>query len=434
MRLASLSILFAVLAVAPYEASAARCVVISSQTVQFSDYCTPCSSDHPFYQRCLLEVQPDSATAWRVLFGGSSEIVLLEDNEVRSILPVRTSSRYSGYVISPNISSEYVLLGYMSGWSGPESMELHSFEDHSSCDVIEDRPVGRAGDAVSSFICLLAGSSVYFVDAAAYFGGYSSETADVEFDYTGSGDSYHGSMFPLYPLTYSAARDGSLFVAGMQESCYEGRTHDEVVGFSLKRGILWTTECRSYAGIGVSDNGEIVAVDKFRDGVLLLNGQTGEVLQTYLHDCLIRPGDFCSVQNRNLLCLSPNGRYLGTTFTASDSSDYTAGMEYLICIDTSDSVDGRFCWSIADMALHSPKVMAIANNGAMLVLDEEAYGSARYLLIDRSGRIQWEVFTSRFSDVADLAYTGNGYLIGYADTENGVATFIELAIRRAAVR
>ncbi len=72
--------------------------------------------------------------------------------------------------------------------------------------------------------------------------------------------------------------------------------------------------------------------------------------------------------------------------------------------------------------------MDVADNGALLIRDRVA-GGVQYLLFDISGQKLWEGEVIESSEVADIAYTETGYIIGYLDEVLGEATFIRLGFQ-----
>lgn len=399
--------------------SANRCVVENRQEIHFANYVIPQSAN--YYRRsCLLEVNAEPDVAWRLVIGGREKIVLLEEGLIASVIDLRDSAPFSDYVIEPYLSSEYVLMGYLSCGSSPTTMRLYSLDSGTYFNVIEDRAITSPGDWATSSLPILGGDCVYFNDVAGYFGGYSKETGNVEYDFTGRGSEFVPGSFPISPVVYSVSRDGSLYAAAMQQ------TPREVIGYSLEEELLWRIECQSYAGIGISDDGAFVAFDKFRNGILFVDGRTGEILSSFLPNCTITPG--YNYSDRLGFHLSPNGRFIGATFVADDSSNFALDENYLTCIDTHYPYSSQHVWSFSDCALNSPKVMDIADNGALLIKDRVT-GGVQYSLLDVSGQKLWEGKVLLSSEVADLAYTGTGYIIGYLDEVLGDAVFIELGFQ-----
>lgn len=388
------------------------CVVEQLEKVSFADLCSPLPSEYGYNGNCLLEVYPTSDPAWRLIIGGMEKIMLIEDGEVVSAISLDHPPRYVDYVIAPNLSPKMVLMGYRSLWAGPSAMRLYSFDTGTYFQVIENRAHTTAGDWTSSFSSILGGDCVYFNDVAGFFGGYSEETGHVEYDFTGAGNDFFPGMFPISPIGSSVSDNGSLYVAAMQQM------PKEVIGYDLNSGILWKTVCHSSGSLGISANGAFVAVDKFRDGILFLDGRTGQLLDSYLHNCFVTPW---------ALSLSPNGRFIGTTFSAEDSSDYTAGEKYLTCIDTWARDETPNCWDYSDCGLIAPRVTDVADDGALLVKDRIDGGSL-YVLLDFEGKTLWKSEIVGSHSIADLASTETGYTIGYIDELLGHAVFIQLAL------
>ncbi len=303
------------------------CVVESRQEIHFADYCRPLSEEYSYLRRCLLEVNVEPDAPWRLLIGGRDTIVLIEEGVIVSTINLQDSPLFSDYVIEPYLSTEYVLMGYPSCGSSPATMRLYSFDSGTYLNVIEDRAITAVGDWATSFHSVLGRDCVYFSDVAGYFGGYSKNTGTVEYDCTGRGSEFMPGHFPISPVVYSVSRDGSLYVAAMQQ------TPREVIGYNLQEGLLWRIECQSWAGVSISDDGAFVALGKFRDGISFVDGRTGEKLSSFLQNCTITSGPF-RAPDRSGFQLSPNGRFIGTTFAAEDSSNYPSGENYLTCIDT----------------------------------------------------------------------------------------------------
>ncbi len=396
-----------------------RCVVKNIQMIHFSNYVRP-MSESSYHRRCLLEVNSEPDVPWRLVIGGRDKIVLIEQGVIVSLIDLHASAQLSDYVIEPYLSNEYVLMGYLSCGSSPKTMRLYSFDNGTYFNVIEDRSITTVGDWTTSFLPVLGGDCVYFNDVAGYFGGYSRETGNLEYDFTGRGSEFTPGYFPISPIVYSVSADGSLYAAAMQQ------TPKEVIGYSLEEELLWRIECQSYAGIGISDDGAFVAFDKFRDGILFVNGRTGEILSSFLANCTITSG--MDYPDRLGFHLSPNGRFIGATFASGDSSHFVAEENYLTCIDTRYPYSSQHVWSFSDCGLNFPKVMDVADDGSLLIRDIVG-GRVQYILLSISGEKLWEYEVPPSSEVADVAYTGTGYIIGYMDELLGEATFIELGFQ-----
>ena len=416
-----LTILFNLVPVAGNTSRANGCVVENRQEIHFVNYAMPSTANY-YRRRCLLEVNSEPDTPWRLVIGGRNKIVLIEEGIAVSHVDLHDSAPFSEYVIEPYLSREYVLMGYLSCGSSPRAMRLYSFYSGTYCNVIENRAITTVGDWTTSFLPILGGDCVYFNDVAGYFGGYSRETGNVEYDFTERGSEFTPGCFHISPIAYSVSGDGSLYVAAMQE------TPREVIGYNLQEGLLWRIELPSCGSVSISSNGAFVALGKFRNGISFIDGRSGEILSSFLRNCRITLGGPLGAPDRSGFSLSPNGRFIGATFLAEDSSNYITGEKYLTCIDTRYPYCSQHVWTLSDCALNSPKVMDVADNGSLLIRDRVT-GGVQYSLFDISGQKLWEGAALLSSEVADLAYTGTGYIIGYLDEVLGEATFIELGFQ-----
>ncbi len=396
-----------------------RCTVENSQKIYFANYVRPLSESN-YLRRCLLEVNSEPDVPWRLVIGGRDKIVLIEQGVIVSIINLHDSAAFSEYVIEPFLSSEYVLMGYLSCGSSPKTMRLYSLANGTYLKVIEDRAVTTVGDWTTSFLPILGGDCVYFNDVAGYFGGYSMETGNVEYDFSGRGSEFTPGSFPVSPIAYSVSGDGTLYVAAMQQ------TPREVIGYNLQEGLLWRIEVPSCGAVDISDNGAFVALGKFRNGISFVDGRTGEILSSFLQNCRITFGP-SETPDRSGFSLSPNGRFIGATFAPEDSSHFAPEENYLTCIDTHYPYSSQHVWAFSDCSLNSPRVMDVADNGTLLIRDSIA-GGVQYILLSIFGEKLWEGEILLSSEVAELAYTGTGYIIGYLDEVLGEATFIELRI------
>lgn len=333
--------------------------------IRFEDYLTPSSSGDFRIHGCLVDLNIEEEPEWQCIIGGENAIVMLNSEGVYNNFPISIQ----GYRLIPEYSDDYILVRSQN----PHHMDCSGRKPYANLidtgngserTVVSERNGVTLSGSAGHFVSLLGPKgTVYFSDYAGTVGVNSPE----------HGQSIYNPAIRsncLLISDYSMSKDGELYA-----TVYPGR----IVGMNPE-GFSWENATANSRLIDVSDDGEIVVADDQRDGVIVLDGNTGQIIERYL-----RNEQIISLQ------LSSNGNFIGAVVLDSHRTLESSRILRIVLIDRNvnreillDQLDTSNFGDL--MGLHQ-----ITDDGLILLEDlyNDSDGSTKLHLISSDGKIIW---------------------------------------------
>lgn len=383
-------------------------------TIYLDDYFSTKLVVNRLYSNLSVNLLPDANSQWSVIASDGRRIVIIQDSADTRKVDIET---VGGFFLLQNPSEEFVL--FHSYDNETPTFTRYNLEtgDSFTLDLRESIPGNLYG-----YPHYLMGSdgTTFFTDMAGNIGSYANTNANDLTEINVSG----GQELSLV-LGNALSADGNLYV-----TCFADETRiPNLTGYNTVDGVLWkvATPGTHYENPCISKNGNIITFIQPSNGIVIIDGRTGETLSSILSDELV-----------GTQALSPNGEYVA----ASLSYPETRNTFTHTCIRTENSfAEGSFDFSNSQVIQGAGFITAATNDGAYM-LQTITRDEMQYSLFTKEGQILWEspVYQSNgglqmarhmyyltiASTHSAVACTENGYLIGYISPDDSSVTILEI--------
>ena len=255
--------------------------------------------------------------------------------------------------------------------------------------------------------------TIFFTDPAGIVGSYSVTETNISL-----------SENSILVFGNALSSDGNLYATSFSDDIQ----NLTLTGYSALEGILWqvNTPGAHYNNPCISKNGSIISFIKPTNGITILDGRTGETLNSILPNIQITSQ-----------ALSPNGEYVAVSIPCED----TRNSFMHACINTGTSYsENSFNYNDEPIIQGSLNIIAVANDGAY-ILRTVTYAEERemqYSLFNKDGQFLWKspIYYSggglsiaiewQTIILSSVAATENGYIIGYTSPDESSVTITQL--------
>lgn len=303
------------------------------ETINLYDYFSTKPVSNVILSGLVVEVLPDSNSLWRIIASDGSRIIAIQDGYNTRKLDIETERN----VMIQSPSRDFVLL---SSWDGDaQTLTRYNMEtgEKFELDVRESIRENLFG---SPNYLMSEDGTIFFTDPAGIVGScYMTET------------NISLNENPILVFGNALSSDGNLYATSFSNAIQ----NLTLTGYSALEGILWqvNTPGAHHDNPCISENGGIISFIKPTNGITILNGGTGETLNSILPNMRITSQ-----------ALSPNGEYVAVSIPCED----TRNSFMHACINTGTSYsENSFNYNDEPIIQGSLNIIAVANDGAYIL-------------------------------------------------------------------